>query len=120
FTAKGLPSGSEFRVNTVTTANQNNQAVAGLADGGYVVAWTSNGQTGTFTLYAQRYDAKAKAVGAEFRVSAPGNGDFGPVTAAGLTDGGFVIGWETDDGDSGGILAQRFDASGKKAGKQFL
>jgi hypothetical protein len=51
------PAGSEFRVNTFTTALQGYPAVAADAAGDYVVAWQSNGQTNSYNIYAQRLRA---------------------------------------------------------------
>src|SRR5204862_66208 len=57
YSAAGLPSGSEFRVNTYTTSTQRFPAVAVDADGDFVVAWGSfPGQDGDLEgVYAQRY-----------------------------------------------------------------
>jgi hypothetical protein len=52
----GMAQGSEFRVNTYTSANQRHQTIAMDADGDYVIAWTSFGQDGWYDgVYAQRY-----------------------------------------------------------------
>jgi len=46
------------RANTFTAREQANPAVVGLAGGGYVVTWDSNGQDGSgLGVYLQRYDA---------------------------------------------------------------
>ncbi|MBH0196646.1 MAG: hypothetical protein HP494_13895, partial [Nitrospira sp.] len=55
---------SERRVNSTTASNQSQSVVTGLADGGYVVTWTSNGQDGSGAgIYAQRYDTAGAVVG---------------------------------------------------------
>ena len=60
----------EFRVNTVTLKDQSLPAVAPLAAGGFVAAWTSNGEDGSgLGVYAQLYGALGEAVGGEFRVN---------------------------------------------------
>ncbi len=127
YDASGVAAGGEFQVNTYTSRDQNQQAVAALADGGFVVTWNSSGQDGggpddsAFGVYAQRYDASGVAVGAEFRVNAttPGYQMF-PAIAA-LPDGGFVVTWMSDsqDGSGFGIYAQRYDASGVAVGGEF-
>ena len=44
--------------------------MAALADGGFVVTWTSDGQDGSgYGIYGQRYAADGTAVGSEFRVN---------------------------------------------------
>ena len=58
YNAAGVAQGSEFRVNTLTTNNQNFSAIAMDADGDFVVSWQSNGQDGNgYGVYAQRYQA---------------------------------------------------------------
>ena len=57
-------------VNTFTTSNQNNPAVAIDADGDFVVTWQSSDQDGDGNgIYAQRYNASGVAQGSEFRVN---------------------------------------------------
>ncbi len=60
----------ETQVNTYTFGDQNESSVTALADGGYVVTWTSYGQGGAgANIYAQRYDASGTVVGTEFKVN---------------------------------------------------
>ncbi len=56
----GLPSGSEFRVNTTTVSQQLQPAVASDGAGKILAVWTSFvGGAGSFDLHAQRYSAVA-------------------------------------------------------------
>ncbi|MGY4329402.1 VCBS repeat-containing protein [Bradyrhizobium sp. LB7.2] len=167
------PASNEFQVNTTILNAQTNAAIAGLTDGGFVVAWQSDlgDDTGRLGIFAQRYDASGNKVGAEtliFRlinqshpsVAASTNGGFvvtfdaspppaptylgydirfahfnadgtrsnGVVTdynglgdftssVVGLPDGGFVVSWQSEQVDGTfDILAQRYDASGARAG----
>ena len=85
------PAGNEFLVNTSTLNAQTNAAIAGLTDGGFVVAWQSDAgdDTGRLGIFVQRYDASGNKVGAEtliFHLIYQAN----PSVAA-LTDGGFVV-----------------------------
>ena len=105
----GTKVGAETRVNTTTVNEQYAPAVAGLADGGYVVVWQSNAQDGSgWGAYGQRYDAAGTKVGAEFRVNLGTGGDQNQVSVAGLADGGFVV-VHTYGGE---ISARQFDAAG--------
>jgi len=64
YDAAGDRVGGEVLVNATTVDDQDNPAVTGLADGGYVVTWDSEGQEGDNNgVYAQRYDATGAAVG---------------------------------------------------------
>jgi len=119
FDAGGNPAGIETQVNTYAINDQTLPAIAGLAGGGYVVAWESYGQDGSDRgIFAQRYDAAGIAVGGETRVNATAAGEqFSPAIAA-LADGGYEITWQSDgqDGSGMGIYAQRYDAAGNAVG----
>jgi Ca2+-binding RTX toxin-like protein len=110
----------EFQVNTTTAASQYVPAIAVLQDGGFVVVWESGVGTET-DIFAQRYDARGKAVASERPVNtfAAGSQNF-PAIAA-LADGGFVATWTSmgQDGSSQGVFAQRYDASGNPTGSEF-
>jgi hypothetical protein len=112
----------EFRVNTFQTGDQASSAIAALAGGGFVVAWSSANQDGSgFGVYAQRYTATAAKAGKEFRVNtATPNDQLGP-SVAGLSGGGFVVAWSSrlQDGDLLGVYGQRYTATGAKAGGEF-
>ena len=61
YNAAGAPQGGEFRVNTYTTGNQVDPAVAMDPAGDFVVAWQSDGQDGSgYGIYAQRYNAAGR------------------------------------------------------------
>ncbi|HYN46407.1 MAG TPA: hypothetical protein VES64_06920, partial [Allosphingosinicella sp.] len=58
FNASGGLVGPEFHVNTTEAGNQISPSVGALADGGYVVAWTSVGQDAEgSSIHVQRYDS---------------------------------------------------------------
>ncbi|MDP3856771.1 MAG: Calx-beta domain-containing protein, partial [Stagnimonas sp.] len=58
YNAAGTPQGSEFRVNTYTTNNQDSPAIAMAADGDFVLSWASKLQDGSLNgIYAQRFAA---------------------------------------------------------------
>jgi Ca2+-binding RTX toxin-like protein len=122
YNAGGQPVGAEFRVNTVTASDQFEPTVAALADGGFVVAWMSDGQDGSgYGVYAQRYDAGGQPVGAEFRVNTYTTSSQSQPTVTALTDGGFVVAWSSfeQDGSSTGVYAQRYNAGGQPVGAEF-
>ena len=63
YAADGTPQGGEFRLNPTTANDQAEPAIAGLADGGFVVSWTSTNQDGGGDgIYAQRYTADGTPV----------------------------------------------------------
>jgi VCBS repeat-containing protein len=124
YDAGNTPVGDELRVNTTTANQQYYASTVALADGGFVVAWMSDGQDpdGSRGIYAQRFDADGNAAGGEFRVNTYTDGYQSSQSMAALADGGFLIGWSSQhqDGDGWGTYAQRYDADGNTVGSEFL
>ncbi|MDH4563126.1 hypothetical protein E8F06_19175 [Pseudomonas sp. BN411] len=118
YDAAGVKLGVETRVNSTTLNWQYNPEITALTDGGFVVVWASDGQDGSIgTSCLQRYDANGVKVGAEVVVNTTTAGPQDYPTISGLADGGYLVVWEgTGSGDSYGIFAQRFNASGAKVG----
>ncbi|CAN7188616.1 calcium-binding protein [Rhizobium sp. LjRoot254] len=115
--------GDETRVNTFTTGIQAHSSVIGLADGGWLVAWQSNGQDGDDGgIYQQRYDADGVVAGAEIHVSTHTTGAQEDANVTALADGGWVVTWASDgqDSDLSGIYQQRYDADGIASGVETL
>jgi Ca2+-binding RTX toxin-like protein len=122
YDAAGVAQGIEFLVNTTTAGDQVTPAIATLAGGGLVVAWTSSGQDGSGQgIYAQRLDAQGTKVGGEFLVNTFTAGNQQIPEVAALAGGGFVIAWTSagQDGSGDGVYAQRYDASGAALGSEF-
>ena len=109
YDSSGSAIGNEFRVNSYTNGDQKQASVSGLADGGFVVIWISDGQDGSgFGVFGQRYDANSSPVGSEFAVNTTVEGNqgyhdgeylFGPALTS-LATGGFVVSW-TSQGQDG-------------------
>ena len=109
-------------VNTEYVNGQFSPNLAALANGGYVISWTSGGQDGSGNgVFAQVFANDGTAIGNELAVNsyATGAQEYSEITA--LSDGGFVITWQSDgqDGSNYGIYAQRFDAEGNLVGEEF-
>ena len=116
YDAAGAPVGSEFRVNTATTGEQEGHQVLTLPGGGFVVTWVSY-EEGAHNdgVYAQAYDALGGLVGPELRLSQYGSSY--PQLAK-FSDGRFVLTWVSPgpDGWGGAVYAQVFDQTGQPAG----
>jgi hypothetical protein len=122
YDAGGAPQGSEFQVNTYTTAYQRVPAVAMNAGGNFVVVWQSFAQDGDFSgIFGQRYDAGGTPQGAEFQVNTYTTDEQRFPAVAIDAGGNFVVVWETfnQDGDAFGIFGQRYDAGGAPQGAEF-
>ncbi|SFE19455.1 DUF4347 domain-containing protein [Nitrosomonas sp. Nm166] len=118
----GVAQGNEFRVNTFTDLTQSDPSMTALANGGFVVSWESSGQDGSGKgIYAQRYDANGVAQGSEFQINTHTADDQANSSITALTNGGFVVSWESSgqDGSGKGIYAQRYDANGVAQGSEF-
>src|SRR5699024_6024784 len=71
YDADGTADGTAFRVNTTTTGDQADSAVAMDAAGDFVVSWTDlSGADGDgWGVFARRYHAGGTAYGTAFRVN---------------------------------------------------
>jgi hypothetical protein len=122
FKANGDPLGGETHVNKHIDGNQYHSAVTGLKDGSYVVTWESQDQDGDdYGIYQQHFDAEGDKIGGEKRVNTHTAFDQQAPAVAALSDGGWVVTWQSDrqDGSAFGIYAQAYNADGSKDGKEF-
>jgi hypothetical protein len=122
YDAAGVPQGSEIAVNTYTTGDQEEPAVAMDANGNFVVAWVSEAQDSSdYGIFAQRFDAAGAPQGLEFRVNTYFTGPQRRQAVAMDADGDFVVAWTSYPSDSSGrgIFAKRYDADGVAQGAEF-
>jgi hypothetical protein len=124
FDAAGIAQAVELQVNSYTTSNQFDPAVAMDSDGDFVVAWRSYGQDGSpfgFGIFARRFDAAGAAQAAEFQVNSYTAGTQSLNAMAMDADGDFVVAWESlgQDGSGYGVFAQRFDSAGAAHAAEF-
>ncbi len=122
YSSAGLAQGSEFQVNTYTTLDQTNAAVAADADGDFVVVWQSRGQDGGYDgIFGQRYSSAGLAQGGEFQVNTYTTSDQRLPALAADADGDFVVAWQSflQDGNSDGVFAQRYSSAGTAIGGEF-
>ncbi|MDF2866948.1 MAG: Hemolysin-type calcium-binding region, partial [Gammaproteobacteria bacterium] len=127
FAADGTKVGSDFLVNTFTPREQSQAVLAALSNGGFVVSWQSTHQvssTSSRDIYAQAFTANGTKVGGEFLVNTFTTGAQAKPTLTALSDGGFVVSWNSENQVSGSssydIYAQVFAADGTKVGSEFL
>ncbi|MDN4052384.1 DUF4214 domain-containing protein [Massilia sp. YIM B02763] len=90
--------------------------VTALAGGGFVVAWDSyyNDQRGfsISDIFFQRFDAAGRPQDGMVQANvASGGGRFDAAVTA-LSDGGFLVAWQGDDGAGNGVYGRRFGADG--------
>src|SRR5262245_32793477 len=126
FTATAAKAGGELTVPDVTgtmpLASFIGPRVAGLLNGGFVVAWTGNeddiaDQASVSGVAAQVVDGNGVKLGTEFHVNTTTAGLQTVGGVAPLSGGGFVVTWESaplsgatgQDGSGRGIYARRFN-----------
>jgi Ca2+-binding RTX toxin-like protein len=138
FNADGTKAGAEFLVNTTTSNGQYQPAIAALADGGFVIAWTDVSGTGEdasgSAVRAQVFAADGTPAGSECLVNTTTNNDQSDCRITALFDGRFVVTWtnynetgefvENEFGefvslDSSDLHAQIFNSDGTRAGDEF-
>lgn len=122
YTSSSEVYGVEFQVNTYTTGYQDAPAISGLSDGGYVITWQGAEYDGwDIDIYAQRYSSLNMAYGLEFRVNTYTPHDQKAPEISSLSDGGFIITWESfdQDGSWNGVYAQRYTLSSLSYGSEF-
>lgn len=128
YAANGAPLTGEFQVNTYTTDDQREPAVARAASGEFIVVWTSVGSSGDDTssasIQGQRYTADGSPQGSEIQINDfTTSGQYRPSVAMDA-DGNFVVTWLSfgshgDDDSGNSVQARRFDSNGLPVGGQF-
>ena len=122
FDAAGGKVGSEFRVNTYTTGDQNYPDVAVDGTGRFVVVWQSDKEDGNdLGVFGRRYAANGTPLSGEFQVNIfTGDAQFRPRVASDAA-GNFTVIWssEAEDGSQTGVFGRRFDASGDARSAEF-
>src|SRR5439155_4866196 len=104
FDHNGIAQGGEFRVNTTTSGDQLDPAVAMDAAGNFLISWTSIGQDGSGAgIYARRFSASGIPLGSEFRVNTTTANDQKVSTVALDALGNAVISWSSKGTDAGGF-----------------
>ncbi|MDP4842168.1 MAG: hypothetical protein NWR74_06260, partial [Burkholderiaceae bacterium] len=120
FDAAGTALSDEFRVDSVTSSDEPLPMVQMLANGKFMVVWTSTDQQGYTDIYAQAFDELGAANGQDFMVNSTVNGDQDSQVVQTFGDGSFVVLWTSSD-QSGNrdIYGQFFDKDGDAVGTEF-
>ena len=121
FASTGAPLGGEFRVNTSTSGDQRQPAVAADAAGDFVISWQAD--TGVLGIFAQRFASTGIPLGGEFRVNTDtASLELSPAVTSDPA-GNFVVVWQSGptspDGSGYGVFAQRFGSTGVPLGGEF-
>lgn len=111
--------GTEIAVES-TDGSHTQPSVASLASGGFIVAWSENGE-----VNARRFDADGQHQSFQFRVNTTTELTQDQPSVAGLSDGGYVIAWRDAsqlNGDASGnsVRAMVFNADDGLRRGEFL
>lgn len=111
---QGVAQGAEFRVNTTTSGDQTNPAIAMDTRGNFMIAWDSYNQdaTSTWGVYAQQYTSNGTKLENEFRINTTtaGNQQFPSVTMNSI--GQLRVVWSGNGtGDADGVFMQRYSVN---------
>ena len=124
FDEAGDPSGAEMVI--VAAYSDRGAVLVATPSGGFVAAWGEGGPSdeGPYEVKAQFFDASGSPIGAGIVIPAGGI-DLDGVTIVPLADGGYMLGWVEEQGESGGmtlqaIMAQRIGADGDLSGAPLV
>jgi hypothetical protein len=122
FDSNCKPAGSEFQINTTTSGNQREPAVAMDAGGKFVVTWYGPGEDEE-DIFARRFNSNGQPLGSEFSVNAHTSDRQLYPRAAMNNDGGFIIVWESSNipgQSSKAVCGRLYDSSGSSTGPEFV
>ncbi len=128
YDGNGAPASGEFQVNDFTINTQQIPAVAADALGNFVIAWESDGSSGSdedgYSIQARRYSAAGTALGGQFQVNSYTTSQQREPRLTVDRAGHFVVAWASfgsdgSDSSSFSVQAQSFDADGSPMGPQF-
>lgn len=124
FGSTGAPLAVESRVDTAVGAHADLPSIAGLTDGGFVVAWRQADAAMTVSsIRQQHYAAAGTRIGGQVIVNTDTTNFKSEPDVAGLAGGRWVVVWSSrnQDGSGYGVYGQRFQATtGARLGSETL
>jgi Ca2+-binding RTX toxin-like protein len=120
YNSDGSAAGASFLVNSTPEDGQFSPRTTALVDGRFVVAWNTNDNGTDLDIRARVYEADGSAAGDDFIVSTNAAGNQVDPDVTTLSDGRFIITWQTGNpGQDVEIRARIFNADGAPAGVDF-
>jgi hypothetical protein len=123
FDSAGARRGGEVTVNQTSADSQEHPAVACAPSGDFLVVWQSRAQDGdSGGIFARRFAADGSPASDETRINQVTTGNQQHPAAAPLASGGFIVAWESldgQDGDGAGVFARRLAADGAPLGDEL-
>ena len=127
-TAAGVPIGSDFQINDITSGRHDRAKVAALAGGGFVVVWQSSGSgiagTDDTDIFARRLDSSGQPVSSDFQVNSYTTGTQYYPGVLGDDSGGFLVAWASEPISGNPVdydlVARAFEADETPRGPEFV
>jgi uncharacterized repeat protein (TIGR01451 family) len=117
----GAPVGNEFRVNDEGAGSQTLPSISMDNADNFVVVWQGAGPSDVDGIYARLFDSNNSPLGPQYRVNQTTAGVQASPDVAMDNGGGFVVVWHGNgSGDSDGIFARRYSASGSATTGEIL
>jgi hypothetical protein len=112
---------AEFQINTRTSRDQANAAIAMDPVGNFVIVWSSYNQDGNSNgIFGQRFDPNCTPIGNEFQINTTTSGNQKEPSVAMNAVGDFVVAWQGPGIDEEDIFIQRFDPNGQPLGDELF
>lgn len=119
--------------NSSVLGAQVSPSLSRLENGNYVVVWTDAVSLPDLIIRGQVFSANGQKIGSQFDVSGPASGAASTPVVAGLSDGGFVVTWNTTSGTTtetingvdipfpleSEVYARKFSANGVPEAPEF-
>lgn len=123
FDPNGVPQGTEFQINSPSTATGAPTNFV-TTPSGFVVVWSDRALDGDVGgVVVRRIDSAGTPLGSEFVANTYTTGFQGGGHVGASADGSFVVVWQGEtslDSFGHGIIGQRFDSSGAPVGTEFV
>jgi hypothetical protein len=126
YDSSATPLGDPFQLNTYTTGEQGQGAVAMTPEGDFIVAWWNRPYFGEeSSIQVRRFDGNGAPKGEEFQLNTYATDSQRFPVAARDAAGNFVVVWESlsydpSDVNRSDIRARRLDSDGDPLGDEFL
>lgn len=121
FDADNQKVGDEIQINTQIQGEQIEASISALENGGFVISWTSDNKgAGGKDVYIRVFDEQNNALTQDILVNEETEGSQANSSISSLSDGRFIISWDSQNADGHKqTMARIYEPSGKADGPAF-
>ncbi len=123
YSQDGQVIGLEFQLNSIVVGDQESVALARDTNGGFIAVWESeNIDDSGRAIVVRRFNADGTAINNEIVVNSTIAGDQTSPDIAALSDGSYVVAWQSayDDGSGTNIVARVLQNDGFPVGTEWM